>query len=126
MTTDAIDKEKAAEQRETEWRAECAELAKKEVASGKRIYHVSTTLDVDLVVLASSEEEAEEVGKAHWLDEVQDCGLEPNRFHVDEVTNARQLKWLGKENLEGVPYGPDDQDSPQRSIEEYLAAMGVS
>ena len=122
----SADQDAAAAKREADWRAECAEKAKAEVASGKRIYHISATLDVDLVVLASSEEEAEEVGKSNWLGEVHDCGLAPSRFHVDEVTNVRQLNWLDRDTFEsGVPYGPDDKESPQRSIEEYLTAMGV-
>jgi hypothetical protein len=97
-----------------------------------KLFHVSATLNIDMVVLAESQAQAEEVGKKNWYEEVRDAGLEPEGYYAREVTDAGQVEWMGEDNLDGcMPYGPEDRtfengcSSPQLTLNEYMKQMGI-
>lgn len=91
----------------------------------KKLFHVSGTLDIDLVALATDEDEAVEIAKKHWSTEVSDAGLCPDKWYAQEVRRSAQVKYLG-DLMESIPpYGIDDESSPQLSISEYLDKQGI-
>ena len=97
-----------------------------DAADRKRIFHVTATLEIDLVVLAKNERDAEMVGVEHWLDEVHEAALAPDKFVAIEVTRRHQLDWFGPDNLvASSPYGREDQESPQLTIHEYLQSLQI-
>jgi hypothetical protein len=92
----------------------------------KKLYHVCGTLDIDMVVLAINEGQAREIGKSSWSEEMRNAGLAPEAFSVSQVRSKGQLGWLPDEYIDAItPYGPDEEDSPQLTILEYLNQMGI-
>lgn len=95
-----------------------------------KLFHVTLTLDIDLVVLAENEEEAVAVGKDKWLEEVRNSGLEPGNVGAREVTKVKQLTCLGL-FLDYPPFGVEGRVyeegsySPQLTIAEYMESMGI-
>ncbi len=80
-----------------------------------------------MLVLANDEEQAEEIGKEEWHEEISQAGLEPNHFDAQEVTARRQVAFYGDDNLKSItPYGPEGEDSPQMTIVEWLDAKGIT
>jgi hypothetical protein len=89
-----------------------------------KLYHVSMTLDIDMVVLAENKEEAVQVGKDNWSDEILDSGIEPEHVAAFEVTRRKQLEFArALAPLDGIQ--PKGAHNPQLSIEEYLDELGI-
>lgn len=95
-----------------------------------KLFYVSLTLDIDMMVLAEDEKQAKKSGQENWRDDVSNAGSEPSLTHVKEVSSRSQASWMEDEEIDGcAPYGVRGQkyengcSSPQLGIGVYLAQI---
>lgn len=91
-----------------------------------KLFRVSCSIDVDMVVVAENEEQARKVGKENWLEEMANAGLEPSGFSATEVRRRSEIGFLRDEDLDGIyPWEPEGHHWETLTIGELLRKQGI-
>lgn len=92
-----------------------------------KLFHVTTTIEIDMVVLAEDEEEAVAIGAMSWQTEIDDYEIDPDDFSASLITKRRQINWMEDEELDSTcPYDGDEEETTEgASIQEHLDDLGI-
>lgn len=97
------------------------------VPSIRKLFHVSATVEVDLLVLAKDEAEAKEIGKANWREELSETGQEPEYMRSREVERKSDIGWVHPDDLQYTSiYVAKGTSAPDEDLDELLEAMGIA
>lgn len=84
------------------------------------LWHVTATVDVELVVSADTEAEAHKIAKARWLDEWRNTYDEPDTCARE--LDPKKAPRLAPDLLDCLPWSKSDDESEQRTVREILEA----
>ena len=93
----------------------------------KKLFHVTTTIEIDMVVLAEDEEEANAIGALSWQSEIDEYEIDPDDFSSTVITKRKQIDWIEDEDLDSTcPYDGDEEETTEAaSIQEHLDDLGI-
>ncbi len=86
----------------------------------KKLYVVDCNLSFEMVVAAASLDEANDVAKDYWAEDVFNGGLEP--YTHARLATSEDAHWIETDfcGLDGVPFS---NEPSQLTFEDYFAAM---
>jgi hypothetical protein len=94
--------------------------------SEKKLFVVVAMVEVELVVYAMDDAQANEIGQRYWMDEIREAGIEAT-LRTYAVEKRKDIScFLPDMDLEFMsPYGPENEPSIQESIDILLKKQGI-